>query len=55
MDKHDTLEQARATFERVCDPETGRFLFEYVPQRKIVVMYIRGRRIEAHLGQYHDE
>lgn len=44
--------QVVARFLRVTDPETGRFLFEYDPEREIVVWYERSRRIEIKLERY---
>lgn len=39
-------------FVRLLDPETGQFLAEYEPTRRLIVFYIRGKRIAVDLMQY---
>lgn len=46
------LEMARDGFQRVLDPDSQRFLFEYDPERQIVLWRNRGKVIPIDLKQY---
>lgn len=46
------LERARAGFVRVLDRKSGRFLFEFDPERDLIIWRERGQRIEVNLGEY---